>query len=89
MPKGLSKARTEPQTEPQAAWRTACYWGDNGQTQGIGYNQAGTTGGTAKVEGSTTWETAMNAMNMALTNAGTGWQYVTGSGDAPLTLRKQ
>ena len=68
---------------------TACYWGDNGQTQGIGYNQAGTTGGTAKVEGSTTWETAMNAMNMALTNAGTGWQYVTGSGDAPLTLRKQ
>ena len=67
---------------------TACYWGDNGQTQGIGEDQVG-TGGTAKVEGSTTWETAMNAMNMALTNAGTGWQYVTGSGDAPLTLRKQ
>ena len=67
---------------------TACYWGSNPDT-GIGENQAGTTGGTAKVEGSTTWETAMNAMNMALTNAGTGWQYVTGSGDAPLTLRKQ
>ena len=67
---------------------TACYWGGNGQEQGIGEDQAG-TGGTEKVEGSTTWETAMNAMNMALTNAGTGWQYVTGSGDAPLTLRKQ
>ena len=64
---------------------TACYW-ENNQEQGTG---SGSTGGTAKVEGSTTWETAMNAMNMALTNAGTGWQYVTGSGDAPLTLRKQ
>ena len=29
---------------------TACYWGDNGQTQGIGYNQAG-TGGTMLVDG--------------------------------------
>ena len=65
---------------------TACYWGDNGQTQGIGEDQVG-NGETTKVEGSTTWETAMNAMNAALTNA--GWQYVTGSGDAPLTLRKQ
>ena len=62
---------------------TACYW-ENNQEQGTG---SGSTGGTAKVEGSTTWETAMNAMNAALTNA--GWQYVTGSGDAPLTLRKQ
>ena len=65
---------------------TACYWGSNGQTQGIGEDQTG-KGETTQVEGSTTWETAMNAMNAALTNA--GWQYVTGSGDAPLTLRKQ
>ena len=65
---------------------TACYWGSNGQTQGIGEDQTG-KGETTQVEGSTTWETAMNAMNAALTNA--GWQYVTGSGDAPLKLRKQ
>ena len=64
---------------------TACYW-QNDQAQGIGDNQAG-TGDTEKVDGD--WTEAMNAMNMALTNAGTGWQYVTGSGDAPLTLRKQ
>ena len=29
----------------------------------------------------------MKVMNEKL--SGTGWQYVTGSGDAPLTLRKQ
>ena len=64
---------------------TACYW-QNDQSQGIGEDQTG-NGETTKVEGSTTWETAMNAMNAALQNA--GWQYVTGGGDAPLTLRKQ
>ena len=64
---------------------TVCYWGDNGQEQGIGYNQAG-TGDTKKVEGDD-WTAAMNAMNTALTNA--GWQYVTGGSDAPLTLQKQ
>ncbi len=63
---------------------TACYWGDNGQTQGIGEDQVG-TGGTTQVDGN--WTEAMKAMNRAL--SGTGWQYVTGSGDAPLTLRKQ
>ena len=30
---------------------TACYWGDNGQTQGIGEDQVG-TGGTTQVDGS-------------------------------------
>lgn len=63
---------------------TTCYWGDNGQEQGIGYNQAG-TGDTEKVDGD--WTEAMNAMNAEL--SGTGWLYVPGSGDAPLTLRKQ
>ena len=63
---------------------TACYWGDNGQTQGIGEDQVG-TGGTTKVDGD--WTEAMKVMNEKL--SGTGWQYVTGSGDAPLTLRKQ
>ena len=63
---------------------TACYWGDNGQTQGIGEDQVG-TGGTTQVDGD--WTEAMNAMNTAL--SGTDWLYVPGSGDAPLTLRKQ
>lgn len=64
---------------------TACYWGDNGQTQGIGYNQAGTGETTMVTDGD--WTDAMKAMNTAL--SGTGWLYVPGSGDAPLTLRKQ
>ena len=63
---------------------TACYWGDNGQTQGIGEDQVG-TGGTTKVDGD--WTDAMKVMNEKL--SGTGWLYVPGSGDAPLTLRKQ
>ena len=63
---------------------TACYWGDNGQTQGIGEDQVG-TGETTKVDGD--WTDAMKVMNAAL--SGTGWLYVPGSGDAPLTLRKQ
>ena len=63
---------------------TACYWGDNGQTQGIGEDQVG-TGETTKVDGD--WTEAMKVMNEKL--SGTGWLYVPGSGDAPLTLRKQ
>ena len=63
---------------------TACYW-DNNQSSGIGEDQTG-KGEATKVEGSTTWETAMNAMNTAL--SGTGWQYVTGGSDAPLILKK-
>lgn len=66
---------------------TACYW-DNNQSSGIGEDQTN-NGGTTKVEGSTTWETAMNAMNVALTNAGTDWRYVTGSDGVPLTLQRQ
>ena len=54
---------------------TACYWGDNGQEQGIGYNQAG-TGETTQVDGPTTWQTAVAAMNTALQSAGSGWHYV-------------
>ncbi len=65
---------------------TACYWRSNPDT-GIGYNEGGsTTIETTKVTDGD-WTEAMKAMNTAL--SGTGWQYVTGSGDAPLTLRKQ
>ena len=62
---------------------TACYW-DNNQSSGIGEDQTG-KGEATKVEDG--WTEAMNAMNEALTNA--GWQYVTGGGDAPLTLQRQ
>ena len=63
---------------------TACYW-DNNQSSGIGEDQTG-KGETTKVT-SGDWTAAKNAMNTALN--GKGWKYVTGSGDAPLTLRKQ
>ena len=65
----------------------ACYWnGTVTEDTGIGQDMSN-VGEATKVEGSTTWETAMNAMNSAL--SGTGWQYVAGSGDIPLTLQKQ
>ena len=63
---------------------TACFWGDNGQTQGIGEDQVG-TGETTKVDGD--WTDAMKVMNEKL--SGTGWKYVLGSGSIPLTLEKQ
>ena len=77
MPKGLSKARTE----PQAAWRlmpyggiiTACYWGGNGQTQGIGEDQVGTGGTTQVTDGN--WSGAKDAMNDALTAENESWRY--------------
>lgn len=62
---------------------TACYWGDNGQTQGIGENQAGTTGETEQVTDGD-WQTAVDAMNAAL--SGKGWQYEL-TGELP-TLKK-
>ena len=64
---------------------TACYWGSNPNT-GIGENQAGTTDGIKQVTDGN-WTDAMKVMNEKL--SGTGWLYVPGSGDAPLTLRKQ
>ena len=53
---------------------TACYWGDNGQTQGIGEDQVG-TGGTTKVDGD--WTDAVTQMNKAL--SGTGYSYRQGN----------
>ena len=64
---------------------TACYWhGTVTDDKGIGNDMTG-NGKATKVEGD--WTEAMNAMNKAL--SGTGWQYVAGSGDAPLTLQRQ
>ena len=68
---------------------TACYWDGTvtGDT-GIG-NDMTSAGEVHKVSGRTTWAEAMDHMNSVLTDAGTGWQYVPGSGDAPLMLQKQ
>ena len=64
---------------------TACYW-QNNQAQGIGNNQAGTGDGTTKVDGPTTWQTAVDAMNTALQSAGSEWRYEL-TGELP-TLTK-
>ena len=65
---------------------TACYWGGNGQEQGIGEDQVG-TGGTTKVEGNVIWQTAVDAMNAALQNINSEWRYEL-TGALP-TLKKQ
>lgn len=64
---------------------TACYWGSNGQIQGIGEDQVG-TGGTTMVTDSN-WSGAKDAMNDALQSAGSEWQYEL-TGALP-TLKKQ
>ena len=63
---------------------TACYWGDNGQTQGIGEDQVG-TGGTTQVDGD--WTEAMKVMNEKL--SGTGWLYVPGPDGLPVLEKNQ
>ena len=61
---------------------TACYWGDNGQTQGIGEDQVGTGGTTQVTDGN--WSGAKDAMNDAL-NGLTTWRYDLGEGLPVLT----
>ncbi len=65
---------------------TACYWGSNGQTQGIGDNQAGTTGGTEQVTDGD-WQNAVTQMNAAL--SGKGWQYELKDGNSLPALKKE
>ena len=62
---------------------TACYWGDNGQEQGIGEDQVGTGGTTQVTDG--LWQNAVTQMNAALNES--GWQYEL-TGALP-TLKKQ
>ena len=64
---------------------TACFWGSNGQTQGIGEDQVG-TGGTTMVTDDD-WQTAVDAMNAAL--SGKGWQYELKDGSSLPTLKKE
>ena len=69
---------------PYSGIITACYWGSNGQTQGIGEDQVG-TGETTKVDGD--WLDAVAQMNAALQSAGSEWQYEL-TGALP-TLKEQ
>lgn len=65
---------------------TACYWSDY-EGNGIGRNND-STGTPTKVDGTTvTWQTAVDAMNAALQNAGSEWHYEL-TGALP-TLKKQ
>lgn len=64
---------------------TACFWGSNGQTQGIGEDQVG-TGGTTMVTDDD-WQTAVDAMNAAL--SGKGWQYELKDGNSLPALKKE
>mgnify|MGYP005760453683 CR=1 FL=1 len=52
---------------------TACYWGSNGQIQGIGEDQVGTGGTTMVTDGD--WQTAVDAMNTALGGTSCPWRY--------------
>ena len=61
---------------------TACYWGGNGQTQGIGEDQVGTGGTTQVTDGN--WSGAKDAMNAALQSAGSEWQYELGTDGLPV-----
>ena len=61
---------------------TACYWGDNGQEQGIGEDQVGTGETTQVTDGN--WLGAKDAMNAAL-NGLTTWRYDLGEGLPVLT----
>ena len=65
---------------------TACYWKNN-QEQGFDRNQHSTAPEATKVDGTdVTWQKAVDAMNTALQNAGSGWRYEL-NGALP-TLRK-
>ena len=64
---------------------TACYWGGNGQEQGIGEDQVGTGGTTQVTDGN--WSGAKDAMNAALQSAGSEWRYEL-TGALP-TLKEQ
>lgn len=62
---------------------TACYWSNY-----AGYGIGNGTGDATKVDGTTvTWQTAVDAMNAAL--SGKGWQYELKDGNSLPTLKKE
>ena len=64
---------------------TACYWGGNAG-QGVNNNMGGTVDAT-KVEGTTTWQTAVGGMNAALT--GNDYQWKLGTDGLPVLQSNQ
>lgn len=64
---------------------TACYWGGNAG-QGVNNNMGGMVDAT-KVEGTTTWQDAVEGMNPALT--GNDYQWVLGTDGLPVLQKKQ
>lgn len=64
---------------------TACYWGGNAG-QGVNNNMGGTVDAT-KVEGTTTWQDAVEGMNPALT--GNDYQWKLGTDGLPVLQKKQ
>ena len=70
---------------PYSGIITACYWGGNGQEQGIGEDQTGNGGTTQVTDG--LWQNALAHMNAALQSAGSEWRYEL-TGALP-TLKKQ
>ena len=62
---------------------TACYWGDNGQTQGIGEDQVGTGETTQVTDGN--WQNAVTQMNAAL-NGLTTWYYDLSNEGLPVLM---
>lgn len=63
---------------------TACYWGGNAG-QGVNNNMGGTVDAT-KVEGTTTWQDAVEGMNAALT--GNDYQWTSGTDGLPVLKKK-
>lgn len=64
---------------------TACFW-DGNTTNGYRSNEGGTVEAT-KVEGTITWQTAVDGMNAAL--AGNGYQWALGTDGLPVLERNQ
>ena len=64
---------------------TACYWGGNAG-QGVNNNMGGTVDAT-KVEGTTTWQDAVEGMNAALT--GNDYQWKLGTDGLPVLQSNQ
>ena len=64
---------------------TACFW-DGNTTNGYRSNEGGTVEAT-KVEGTITWQTAVDGMNPALT--GNGYQWALGTDGLPVLQKKQ
>lgn len=63
---------------------TACFW-DGNTTNGYRSNEGGTVEAT-KVEGTTTWQTAVGGMNAALT--GNDYQWTSGTDGLPVLKKK-